>query len=186
MRQLYLCAAQYASEYRGALPTVTPFKWAYPPTGDIWWFGGYSQDNFVAADHFWYTWLQEGTNGASPYVNNPRMNGLGILLHQGYQTPISRPDLWTYSGINRVKKVVECPSRDVPNENNLQISYGFRFASFAIPGAIKQMPALNAVVSNPKLGQYSSRQVLFCRGVRVYARSGGQSVRPHRPDDVQH
>jgi hypothetical protein len=138
----------YAAEFKGALPTMAPYTFAYTwQGGDIWWFAGYSQDNCVLADHLWYNWLQEGTNAGSPYNASPRMNGLGILLQPCYQYPVSRPDLWTYTGIRGSKHVIECPTRDVPNENNFLISYGYRFNAYDIPGSTKPGTPLFSVLA---------------------------------------
>jgi prepilin-type N-terminal cleavage/methylation domain-containing protein len=160
MRQIYLYAVQYTVEFRGRLPAVSPFKWGAFP--DNWGFWGGSNDNVVLADHAWNTWRQEGVNPASPYFANPRMNGWGILLHRSYQS--GSFTTWSYAGINRAARLVECPSRDLPNINGTNISYGYRFNNYDISGSVDgatKSPVPGMVLSNPRLGALRPSQVVF-------------------------
>jgi prepilin-type N-terminal cleavage/methylation domain-containing protein len=148
MRQLYLFAAQYAAEFKGALPTVPN----YTQTVD-WWGNTNSGDNFVLADAGWYSWKQEGAPSGTPTA---RINGLAILLHRRHQTPLTQPALWTYEGVGRSSKIVECPSRDVPSTHAI-ISYGYRFNNGDIPnGAVAGSP-----IYRPKLSSLAGHKVLF-------------------------
>ena len=146
--QLYLYAAQYVAEFKGDLPTVPNFVPGWGAAQDSWW-NPSGSDSAVLADNAWYSWKQQGAPSGSPTA---RMNGLGILLHRYPQTPINQPELWTYAGINRARKLVECPSRDLPNLWNTFISYGYRFNSGDTPAWVGP---------RPKISSLPGRKVLF-------------------------